>query len=75
MLRMERGMEEERQEMEDILYEELWEIEIRRLDLVMNGVEEPEDRVTDIRERTEIDKKSCRSLFRAMKARTTKTGA
>jgi hypothetical protein len=36
-------------------------------------VEELEDRVADSWERTELDKESCGKIFRAMKARTTKT--
>ncbi len=47
------------------------EREIRRLNLVLHRVDEPNQRIRDGRERMEADKKTCVKIFKAMKATVT----
>jgi hypothetical protein len=45
-----------------------------KLNLVIRGVEEPADNIEDNRERAEEDKGACGRIFRAMRARATRSG-
>jgi hypothetical protein len=65
-------MEDLEKKIENRVYEEMREREIRRLNLVLHHVEEPSQRIRDGRERIEADKKECERIFKAAKARTTR---
>ena len=56
--------------MESVMDAELRERESRRLNLVIHGVEEPEDSIKEPRDRMEKDRDECEKIFTAMKART-----
>ena len=53
-----------------VIDEEMREREARKLNLVIHGLPEPDDRIKEPKERIEQDKIECEKLFIAMKART-----
>jgi hypothetical protein len=59
-------------EREDRLCDEMQEREVRRMNLIIHGIEEPPERIKNSRERLELDKERCEQVFTAMKARTKK---
>jgi hypothetical protein len=72
MRKMADRMDREGTEKEDKLCDEMQEREVRRMNLIIHGIEEPPERVRINRERLEMDKTRCEQLFVAMKARTKK---
>ena len=66
--RMDRGTENR----DEILYGEMQEREVRRLNLVLHGVVEPPETVRTARDRQELDRTKCEDIFTNMKARTKK---
>ena len=56
--------------MEMVMDEELREREARRLNLVIHGLQEPDENIRESRLRMEADKTECEKVFIAMKART-----
>jgi DNA repair ATPase RecN len=69
--KMEEKLEEMEKRLEDRMCAEIREREIRRLNLVLHRVDEPNQRIRDGRERMEADKKTCVKIFKAMKATVT----
>jgi hypothetical protein len=65
-------IESEGGEREETLYDEMQEREVRRMNLILHGVEEQPDRIKNNRERLELDKERCEQVFVVMKARTKK---
>lgn len=57
---------------EDRMCDEMQEREVRRMNLILHGVQEPADSVKGNRERMERDKDTCEEIFRTINARTTK---
>ena len=53
-----------------VIDEEMREREARKLNLVIHGLPEPDDRIKEPKERIEQDKIECEKIFIAMKART-----
>jgi hypothetical protein len=72
MKKMAERLDNDGGEREDRLCDEMQEREVRRMNLIIHGIEEPPERVKINRERLEIDKSRCEQLFTAMKARTKK---
>ena len=58
--------------MEQTMDDELREREVRRLNLVIHGVQEVDDEIKGNRERSEKDKEQCERIFITMRARTKK---
>jgi uncharacterized coiled-coil protein SlyX len=69
--RLEEKMKDMEKRIEERMCEEMREREIRRLNLVLHHVEEPNHRIKDGKERMEADRKECEKIFKAAKARTT----
>jgi hypothetical protein len=65
-------MNREGNDKEDKLCDEMQEREVRRMNLVIHGVEEQPDGLKGNRERMEGDKTRCELIFKAMRARTKK---
>ena len=65
-------MDKEKETRDDRMLEEMQEREVRRLNLIMHGVEEPPDTVKVNRDRQELDRIKCDEIFRTMRARTKK---
>ncbi len=72
MKRLAERMDTEKENRDDKLMEELQEREVRRLNLVVHGVEEPPENIRINRDRQEMDRNKCDELFRTMRARTKK---
>ena len=68
--RLEERAEKDRTEKDTKLYEEMQEREVRRLNLVLHGVQEPADSIRTNRERQEADKQKCGEIFISMRAST-----
>ena len=64
--------DKDREAKEDTLCEELRERDVRRCNVIIHGVPEPDDSIQNNRERMEIDKNKCEELFREVGARTRK---
>jgi hypothetical protein len=71
--RMEKRIDDIQERMEDTLFEELRERDQRKLNLILHGVEEPTDNIEDLRERQEADKDTCGIIFKAIRARATRS--
>ncbi len=69
--KMECKLEEMEKRLEDHMYKEMREREIRRLNLVIHCVEEPSQWTREGRERMEAEKKECEKIFKAANAKTT----
>jgi hypothetical protein len=69
MKRMAERLDKEGGEREDNLCDEMQEREVRRMNLIIHGIEEQPERIKNSRERLELDKERCGQLFEAMKAR------
>jgi hypothetical protein len=69
--KMEEKIGKDQGEREDNLCDEMQEREVRRMNLIIHGVDEPND-VRGNREKIEKDKERCEKIFTAMKARTRK---
>jgi hypothetical protein len=67
---MSEKMAKESDDKEDNLCDEMQEREIRRMNLILHGVDEVSDEIRGNRERIEKDKSRCMLIFKAMKART-----
>ncbi len=65
--RVERKVDEVKNQVEDDIYVELRERESRRLNLIIHGLPEPE-RARDNRERSDMDKEECGRIFRSIEA-------
>jgi hypothetical protein len=65
-------MNKEGNDKEDKLCDEMQEREVRRMNLIIHGVEEQPEEVRGNRERMEGDKSRCERIFQAMRARTKK---
>jgi hypothetical protein len=72
MKRMAERLEREGGEREENLCDAMQEREVRRMNLIIHGIEEQPDRIRNNRERLELDKERCEQLFEAMKARNRK---
>jgi uncharacterized coiled-coil protein SlyX len=70
--KMEERMGKEQGQREDNICDEMQEREVRRMNLIIHGVEEQSNEVRGNRERIEKDKERCERIFVAMKARTRK---
>ena len=70
--RLNERMDEDREAKEDTLCEELRERDVRRCNVIIHGVPEPDDSIQDNRERMEIHKIRCEELFQEIRARTRK---
>lgn len=64
---VERRVEEAKKNICDEMYDELRERETRKLNLVLHGVQEPED-VRNYKEGVEMDKEECGRIFEAINA-------
>lgn len=64
--------DKDREAKEDTLCEELRERDVRRCNVIIHGVPEPDDSIQDNRERMEIHKIRCEELFQEIRARTRK---
>jgi hypothetical protein len=62
-------MDSEKEARDDALCEELREREIRRLNIIIHGLQEPDNRFINISDRIEADRRLCGELFAAMGAR------
>jgi hypothetical protein len=60
----------DKEEKEDDLCDEMQEREVRRMNIIIHGVEEVSEEIRGNRERIEKDKNRCMMIFKAMKART-----
>jgi hypothetical protein len=69
--RLEEKMKDMEKRIEERMCEEMRERDIRRLNLVLHHVEEPNHRIKDGKERMEADRKECEKIFKAARARTT----
>ena len=56
--------DKDREAKEDTLCEELRERDVRRCNVIIHGVPEPDDSIQNNRESLEIDKNRCKELFR-----------
>jgi hypothetical protein len=65
-------MSREGNDKEDRLCDEMQEREVRRMNLIIHGVEEQPDGLKGNRERIEGDKTRCELIFKAMRAKTRK---
>jgi hypothetical protein len=63
---------EKNNESEDKICDEMQEREVRRMNLVLHGVDEQPDEIRSNHERMEKDKARCELIFSAMRARTRK---
>jgi uncharacterized coiled-coil protein SlyX len=70
--KMEERLGKEQGERDDNICDEMQEREVRRMNLIIHGVEEQPNEVRGNRERIEKDKVRCERIFVAMKARTRK---
>jgi uncharacterized coiled-coil protein SlyX len=70
--KMEEKLGREQGERDDNICDEMQEREVRRMNLIIHGVEEQSNEVRGNRERIEKDKERCERIFVAMKARTRK---
>jgi uncharacterized coiled-coil protein SlyX len=70
--KMEEKIGKEQGERDDNICDEMQEREVRRMNLIIHGVEEQPREVRGNRERIEKDKERCEKIFVAMKARTRK---
>jgi hypothetical protein len=65
-------LSEKSNESEDKICDEMQEREVRRMNLILHGVDEQPDEIRGNRERMEKDKARCELIFTAMRARTKK---
>jgi hypothetical protein len=65
-------MSRESEKKEDNLCDEMQEREVRRMNLIIHGVDEQPDEVRGNQERMEKDKDRCEKIFKAINARTKK---
>ena len=72
MNKMSEKSSKEQETRDDRICEEMQEREVRRMNLILHGVEEPSENLRANRERMERDKEMCEEIFRTMKARTKK---
>jgi hypothetical protein len=72
MEKMAEKIDQDAGEREDRLCDEMQEREVRRMNLIIHGIEEQPERIKNNKERLELDKERCEQLFRTMKARTKK---
>jgi hypothetical protein len=71
--KMSERLDKESEKREDGLCDEMQEREVRRMNLIIHGVEEQPDEIRGNQERMERDKERCEKIFKEMKARTKKT--
>jgi hypothetical protein len=69
LTRMKSALEQEREERCDMLSEELRDREVRRNNLIIHGMAEPDAGITNSRERMEMDRRLCSDMFTAMGVR------
>jgi hypothetical protein len=72
MKRMAEKTDKEIGERDDRLCDEMQEREVRRMNLIIHGIEEQPERIKNSRERLELDKERCEQLLITIKARTRK---
>jgi len=72
MKQMEERLEQSKAERDDKLYGEMQEREVRKLNIIIHGVDEPPASVRVNRDRIEMDKNRCQDLFTTMRSRATK---
>jgi hypothetical protein len=72
MEKMAEKMDKEIGERDDRLCDEMQEREVRRMNLIIHGIEEQPERIKNSRERLELDKNRCEQLLITIKARTRK---
>jgi hypothetical protein len=66
------GLNKESEQREDKLCDEMQEREVRRMNLILHGVDEQPDGIRGNVERMVKDKERCEKIFKAVKARTRK---
>jgi hypothetical protein len=69
LTRMQSAPEKEREERCEMLSEELRDREVRRNNLIIHGMAEPDAGITNSRERMEMDRRLCSDMFTAMGVR------
>jgi hypothetical protein len=70
--KMEEKRDKENERREDNLCDEMQEREVRRMNLILHGVDEQPEEIRGNQERMEKDKERCERIFKEMKARTRK---
>jgi hypothetical protein len=72
MKKLAERMDKESEKRDDNICDEMQEREVRRMNLIIHGVDEQPDEIRGNYERSEKDKERCEKIFKAMKARTKK---